>query len=95
MADLTGKENPFANDPIVIAINDRRWTGVFLDAYENDPIFYAHHETAPDENLDWCDGYVPRGEHYVVVTVNVQGKVNIDTGYHKHEIPTHAFVMEV
>ena len=94
MADLTGKENPFANDPIVIAIRDDRWTGVLRDSYDNDPVYYEHHETAPDENLQYQDGFVPRGGHYVIVFVTKQGKVNIDMGYHRHEIPAHAFVME-
>lgn len=90
---LTGKENPFANDPIVIAIRDDKWTGVLRDSYDNDPVYYEHHETEPDENLCYCDGFVPRGEHYILVFITKQGEVNIDMGYHKDEIPAHAFVM--
>ena len=92
MADLTGKENPFANDPIVIAIRDDRWTGVLVDSYDNDPVYYQHHDS-PDKD-DHCDGFVPRGGHYVIVFITKHGEVNIDMGYHKHEIPAHAFVME-
>ena len=97
MADLTGKENPFANDPIVIAIRDDRWTDVLVDAYNNDLVYYEHHDIEHDPNAakyEHTDGFVPRGEHYVIVFITKQGRVNIDMGYHKHEIPAHAFVMD-
>ena len=84
----------FANDPIVIAISDRRWTGVFVDAYENDPIYYEHHDEGESDCEGHTDGFVDRGGHYVLVFITKQGEVNIDMGYHRHEIPAHAFVME-
>lgn len=86
---LTGKESPFANDPIVIAISDKRWTGVLVDAYDNDPVYYEHHQAAGEH-----DGFVERGDHYVIIFVTKQGEVNIDMGYHRHEIPAHAYVIE-
>ena len=84
----------FANDPIVIAISDMRWTGVLVDAYDNDPVYYQHHDSGESECVEQGDGFVDRGHHYILVFVTKQGEVNIDMGYHRHEIPAHAFVME-
>lgn len=81
----------FANDPIVIAIRDDQWTGVLVDAYDNDPVYYEHHDNSKRGGLG--DGFVPRGEHWILVFVTKQGEVNIDMGYHRDEIPAHAFVM--
>lgn len=94
MADLTGKESSFANDPIVIAIRDDRWTGIFVDAHDTDPIYYQHHDSRESECGGITDGFINRGHHYVIVFITKRGEVNIDMGYHKDEIPAHAFVME-
>jgi len=89
-----GAASAFANDPIVIAIRDNRWGGVFGDVFDNDPIYYEHHEGKadhpyPEGNGDYhpgiTDGFVRRGNHYVLVFVTKQGEVNIDMGYHEDE----------
>lgn len=78
----------FATSPIIIAIRDDKWTGVLVDSYDNDPVYYEHHV-----GNDF-DGFVPRGNHYIVVEVTRRGSVLIGTGYHKEELPARAFVME-
>lgn len=77
----------FADCPIVMAIRDDKWTGVLVDAYDNDPVYYKHHVS------DTCDGFIPRGNHYIIVAITKQGRVIISTGCHGDALPAHAYVI--
>lgn len=95
MQSTTAIRHSFGIEGIVIAIPDLVWGRTLGDAFDNDDVFYEHHVGEVDDEGYYSNGYVKRGDHYVLIHVPVGSvhEVQIETGYHRNEIPDHAFVM--